>query len=172
MQGRGEENMQSSNTVNTIQKTLFKTIEEKREQIIQKTLEKNVEKTTEKILYATIEMKREHTILNTVENTREKTTEKTLTNSIMHTQKRVTRKHRDEPLILQRRLSIKHREELHTYQTLAQRGVSVELLEDSHMHTHNSQSLQRRLLPGIMSSLRSPSSSLLPSFCHLKPSHT
>lgn len=41
-------------------------MEEKREQIIQKTLEKNIEKTTEKILYATIEMKREHTILNTV----------------------------------------------------------------------------------------------------------
>lgn len=67
--------MQSSNTVNTLQKTLLKTIEEKREQIIQKTLEKNIEKTTEKI--TTIEMKREHTILNTVENTIEKATEKT-----------------------------------------------------------------------------------------------
>lgn len=45
-------------------------------------------------------MKREHTILNTVENTIEKATEKTLTDSLMLTQKRVARKHREEPLIL------------------------------------------------------------------------
>lgn len=44
-------------------------------------------------------MKREHTILNSVENTIEKATEKTLTDSLMHIQKRVARKHREEPLI-------------------------------------------------------------------------
>lgn len=45
-------------------------------------------------------MKREHAILNTVKNTREKTTKKTLTDSLMLTQKRVVRKHREGPLIL------------------------------------------------------------------------